>query len=307
VKCDKCGKEAITYIRYSGAHLCSEHFTDFVERRVKKEIRRQINLKRTKKIAVAVSGGKDSMLSLYLIHRFFSAISGLEIHAITVDEGIASYRPPTLKLVADYCEEMGVEHHIISFKNMVGMNMDDIVREEDPLTPCSYCGVFRRKAMNSAARDIGADVLATGLNLDDTAQSIIMNIARGDIERLARMGPHERVQPGLIPRIQPLRQIPEKESYLYVLINRIPFSDSECPYRQRAVRNTFREIINRLEDETPGARYSILKSYDRMKELLIRKYPPVTLERCRRCGEPANGELCRACMMEESLKKRAEF
>ncbi len=307
MKCDKCGKEAITYIRYSGAHLCSEHFTDFVERRVKKEMRRQINLKRTKKIAVAVSGGKDSMLSLYLIHRFFSAISGLEIHAITVDEGIASYRPPTLKLVADYCGEMGVEHHIISFKNMVGMNLDDIVRKEDPLTPCSYCGVFRRKAMNFAARDIGADVLATGLNLDDTAQSIIMNIARGDIERLARMGPHERVQPGLIPRIQPLRQIPEKESYLYALINRIPFSDSECPYRQRAVRNTFREIINRLEDETPGARYSILKSYEQMKELLIQKYPPVTLKRCRRCGEPANGELCRACMMEESLKKRTEF
>lgn len=304
MKCDKCSKEAITYIRYSGAHLCSEHFTDFVERRVKKEMRRQIDLKRTKKIAVAVSGGKDSMLSLYLIHRFFSAIGRLEIHAITVDEGITGYRPPTLKLVADYCEELGVKHHIISFKNMVGMNLDDIVRKEDPLTPCSYCGVFRRKAMNFAARDIGADVLATGLNLDDTAQSIIMNIARGDIERLARMGPHERVQPGLIPRIQPLRQIPEKESYLYALINHIPFSDSECPYRQRAIRNTFREIINSLEDETPGARYSILKSYDQMKELLIRKYPPVTLGICRRCGEPANGELCRACIMEESLKKR---
>jgi len=306
VKCDKCGREAITYIRYSGAHLCPEHFTEFVERRVKKELRRQIDLKRTKKIAVAVSGGKDSMLSLYLLNRFFSGVRGLELEAITVDEGIADYRPATLKLVADYCEQLGIEHHIISFKEMLGFNLDDIVRKDDQITPCSYCGVFRRKAMNSVARDIGADVLATGLNLDDAAQSIIMNIARGDMERLARMGPHEHVQPGLVPRIQPLRLIPEKESYLYVMINNIPFSDKECPYRQKALRNTFRDIINRLEDETPGSRYSILKSYDEIKPLLVKKYPPVSLGRCRRCGEPANGELCMACRMQESLMTRID-
>ncbi len=302
MKCDKCNREAVTYIRYSGAHLCPEHLTEFVEQRVKKELRSQMDLKQVKHIAVAVSGGKDSMTALHLIYKFFSRIQGLQISAITVDEGIASYRPPSIDVVSEFCREIGVPHHVISFRDMVGFDLDDIVRDADPVTPCSYCGVFRRKAMNRVARDIGADVLATGLNLDDTAQSIIMNVARGDMERLARMGPHGRVQPGLVPRIQPLRLIPEKESYLYALVNGIPFSDDECPYRNRAVRNTFREIVNRLEDETPGTRYSILKSYDTIKESLIERFPPAALKRCKRCGEPANGELCMACTMEEKLK-----
>ncbi len=304
MKCDKCNREAITYVRYSGAHLCEFHLSEFVERRIKKELRRQVDIKGISRVAVAVSGGKDSMVALHVLNDLYSSVAGVEVHAITVDEGIDGYRPSSLRLVSEYCKERGIPHHVISFRELVGFELDDIVRTGDPITPCSYCGVFRRKAMNRVAREIGADVLATGLNLDDTAQSIIMNIARGDMERLARMGPHDRVQPGLIPRIQPLRLIPEKESYLYALVNGIPFSDEECPYRQRAVRNTFRDIINTLENETPGTRHSILKSYEEIKPLLIEKFPPTNLRRCRRCGEPANGELCKACMMEEELRKR---
>src|SRR3989475_2579400 len=86
------------------------------------------------------------------------------------------------------------------------------------------------------------DYVATGLNLDDTAQSILMNVARGDVEKLARMGPHETRQPGLVPRIQPLRMIPEKEVYLYALLRGIEFHDATCPYAERAQRGRFRDI-----------------------------------------------------------------
>src|SRR5438046_10355715 len=85
--------------------------------------------------------------------------------------------------------------------------MDEVLARDPGSIPCSYCGPFRRQALNRAAREVGADYVATGLNLDDTAQSILMNAARGDIEGLARAGPHEGRQPGLVPRTQRLRAI----------------------------------------------------------------------------------------------------
>ena len=116
-----------------------------------------------------------------------------------------------------------MEHHVAKFKDVVDLTMDEVSSLLGHRTPCAYCGVFRRKCMNLKAREIGADVLATGHNLDDAAQAILMNFTRGDVERLARMGPHEKVQPGLVPRIMPLRQIPEKEVYLYALLRDIDF------------------------------------------------------------------------------------
>ena len=71
-------------------------------------------------------------------------------------------------------------------------------------------------------KEVGAKYLATGHNLDDMAQSVMMNFVRGDVERLARLGPHNIVQPGMIPRINPLRTLPEKESLLYAMLSAYP-------------------------------------------------------------------------------------
>src|SRR3989475_12737101 len=104
--------------------------------------------------------------------------------------------------------------------------MDAVVAGDPEAIPCSYCGPFRREALNRAAREVDATYVATGLNLDDTAQSILMNVARGDIEKLARMAPHETRQPALVPRNQPLRMSPEKEAYLHALPSAIGFQEA---------------------------------------------------------------------------------
>src|SRR2546427_1408571 len=147
------------------------------------------------------------------------------------------------------------------------------------------------------------DYVATGLNLDDTAQSILMNVARGDTEKLARMGPHETRQPGLVPRIQPLRMIPEKEVYLYALLSGIEFHDATCPYAERAQRGRFRDIVLRLEEESPGTRHAIVSGYDQMRPLLQAKYPPAALNACARCGEPTVNEICKACELRERIAR----
>jgi tRNA(Ile)-lysidine synthase TilS/MesJ len=183
VHCIKCSKEAVEYIRYNGSHLCEEHFLEYVERRAKKEIRQQVDLDGMSKVAVALSGGKDSSVALYILHQALEQRRDMSVVAITVDEGISGYRPRTMESARRLTSMMGVEHHFISFNEEVGKTMDDIAKATGHKGPCSYCGVIRRRCMNKVARDIGADVLATGLNLDDTAQSILMNFTRGDVER----------------------------------------------------------------------------------------------------------------------------
>ncbi|MGD1060294.1 MAG: TIGR00269 family protein [Methanomassiliicoccales archaeon] len=300
--CIKCGREPITYIRYNGSHLCEEHFVEFVEKRVRREVRRQADLDGKKRLAVALSGGKDSSVTLSILFDTLESRRDLELIAVTVDEGIVCYRPGTMEKAAELCHELGVEHHVIRLVDEASRTMDEITSKVGVKSACTCCGVLRRRCMNKLARDLGADVLATGLNLDDTAQSILMNFTRGDVEKLARLGPHERVQSGLIPRIQPLRLIPEKESLLYAMLKELPFSSAECPYAESALRNEYREILDGLEERHPGTRHAIVNSYDAMRPLLVESYPPAKLNVCE-CGEPTSRGLCKSCELLEEVKK----
>jgi len=307
VNCDRCSAPVVEWIRYSGEHLCREHFLEFVERRVKREVRRQVELRGGERIAIGMSGGKDSSATAVLLDRFFGNRRDLELVGVTVDEGIASYRPAGIEFARRLCARLGIEHRVVAYEDTAGHTMDEVVSLDYHAIPCSYCGPFRRQALNQAARDAGADFVATGLNLDDTAQSILMNVTRGDIEKLARLGPHESRQPGLVPRIQPLRMIPEKEVYLYALLRGIEFHDATCPYAARAQRGRFRDILHRLEETSPGTRHAIVRGYDQLRPLLQTKYPPAELAACARCGEPTVNEVCKACELRDRIARIASI
>ncbi len=303
MKCDLCDGEAITFLRYNGSHLCKYHFINHVERVVKKEIRKEVDLFRGDTVAVAVSGGKDSMVTLAILSSLFNERNGIRVVAIAIDEGIEGYRPPSLDIVRKYCADKGIEYHERSFSELSGLTMDKIAPVSEGVSPCTYCGVFRRKLMNDEARKVGAKYLATGHNLDDLAQSVMMDFVRGDANRLARLGPHNKIRPGLIPRFYPLRMLPEKESLLYAMAADIPFWDGECPYWEEALRNEYRDLVDGLEDRTPGTKYAILSSYDKVRPLLQDANPTGVPTFCE-CGEPCNGKRCKACEYEENLVKR---
>ena len=302
MKCDHCPHDAVTFIRYNGAHLCAHHFMKYVEKRVKREIRRQIDLKPGDKIAVAVSGGKDSMVTLHLLNETFRDRNDIEIHCITIDEGIEGYRPSSIGIVERYCEKNGIPFHLIRFRDVFGLTMDQVAPLSGDNSPCTYCGVFRRKCMNTVAKEIGANYLATGHNLDDMSQSIMMNFVRGDVERLARLGPHKKVQPGLIPRFAPLRSIPEKESLLYAMVSGLEYHDLTCPYWEEALRNQYRSVVDDLESRSPGSKFSILSSYDQLYPMLTENFKAAKLRTCE-CGEPTLGKKCKACELSERMHR----
>lgn len=300
-KACSCGAPSVYHARYSGEHLCPAHFCEWVERRVRKELRKQGPFRQDAHVAVALSGGKDSVVALRLLHGVFRENPRIQVSAVTVDEGIAGYRPPSIEVARRHCEELGVPHHVLSYEETAGVTMDQVVQHPGRKhAPCAYCGVMRRKNLNEAAKRAGATHLATGHNLDDTAQSILMNHLRGDVDRLGRMGPHrpEHVQPGLVPRILPLRLIPEKEVALYAILQGWAYHDGECPYSLDATRGRFRDLLLDLEEKEPGTRHALVAGYDRLAPLLSREQ---RLAACVDCGEPTSGDRCRACALLEEV------
>ncbi len=299
MKCSKCDENAIVSQRYSGMHLCQRHFVEDFEGRVQETLSRNAMINENDRIAVAVSGGKDSTALLHVLSRILEG-KGTQIFAITVDEGIKGYRDDTIRSARKIAEDLGVRQEIVSFRDEFGFDLDEIVEGKD-VAPCTFCGVFRKNALNRTAKRLGVTKVATGHNLDDEAQSVVMNYMKGDIERLMRFRPR-RVQPGLIPRIKPFREIPERETALYCMVNGIYAESRECPYAKLSLRSDVRDMMNRLENLHPGTKRSALKGFERMLELAGGTWTQADLASCRVCGEPCVKEVCKACELLGELK-----
>lgn len=298
--CDRCRAPSVSWLRYSGERFCGDHLRESVERRVKRELKRQGGLPKGR-VAVAYSGGKDSTAVLHLVHDLASQRRDVELVAITVDEGIEGYRPLSLEIASRVTKTLGIEHVVRRTKDLAGQSMDEIHAADPDRSACGRCGVFRRRIMNDVARDVGAECLVTGHNLDDTAQSILMNLTSADIDKLARIGPHLERQPGLVPRLLPLRAIPESEVYLYAHLRGLEWHDEECPYSVKAARGVYRDILYRLEEARPGTRHALLRTLDTLRPVLadVSKMAPIAT--CVSCGEPTSGTLCKVCQMREEI------
>jgi uncharacterized protein (TIGR00269 family) len=296
--CSICTERAVISQRQSGLRLCREHFIRDFERRVAMTVFENCMIEEGERIAVAVSGGKDSTALLFSLRRILSK-RDVELVALTVDEGIAGYRDDTILAAKAIAEELGVEQHIVSFREEYGQSLEEMVVGRH-VAPCTYCGVFRKHALNRAAKSIGADKIATGHNLDDEAQTVMMNYLKGDLERLMRLRPR-RSQKGLVPRIKPLRAVPEKEIALYCMVNGIFDQSRECPYADLSLRSEVRDMMNSLESGFPGTKSATVRGFEQMAEHEQGRWPQIDLADCRQCGEPCVGERCKACELREEI------
>ena len=149
--------------------------------------------------------------------------------------------------------------------------------------------------MNLLATQADADYLALGINLDDYAQSVLMNVIKGDTVRMSRLAPHENQQEGLVKRIIPLWKIPEKEVLIYSILHGIKVDRLSCPYAGRAERNEIREIISGLEEKHPGTTYAIAKFGEEVKKSIAPTGRYTHLGNCRICGTPTTSDICSVC------------
>jgi len=306
--CTLCGRNDAVFGRsYSGENLCVRCFCKTIEDKVRRTISKYEMLRPKDKIMVAVSGGKDSVTLIHIFAKIEKAFPDVVLCAGTVDEGIRDYRDEALKIAEGNCRKLGVDHVVTSFKELFGYELDEIValtrkRGENGLTPCSYCGVLRRKALNIMAREAGVDKLAIAHSLDDETQTMLLNVVHGDPMRIARSKPVlDVVHPKLVQRVKPLCMVPEKEVVLYAYLKGIEFQCISCPYAQTALRNDVRDMLNRMEHKHAGTLFTVFRSMEKIRPALEAFAEEVKLQDCRLCGEPTVGDLCRPCQMLQEL------
>jgi uncharacterized protein (TIGR00269 family) len=307
--CQVCRKRKAFYLRpYSGVASCKSCFVRSIEQKTRATIASYNMFRFDDRIAVAVSGGKDSISLLHVLVKIEKQFPKASLLAITVDEGIRGYRDEALKIATENCESLGVEHLVVSFKELFGYTFDEMVKRADrkqggKQTPCAYCGVLRRKALNVAAREAGADKLATAHTLDDETQTMLLNIFHGDVLRIAKEKPFtDKVHPKLVPRIKPFCEIPEKETALYAYVKKIRFQSTPCPYATEALRNDARMILDGLEGKHPGMKFTIFKSIERIRPALEALAEGEGLGECVECGEATTDRVCRTCQMLKLMK-----
>jgi uncharacterized protein (TIGR00269 family) len=307
--CTICKRREAFFSRpYSGEKLCKKCFSRSIEDKVRATIAKYGMLRFSDRVAVAVSGGKDSLSLLHVLARIERNHPRTSLIAVTVDEGIKGYRDEALKIAAQNCRKLDVEHHMVSFRGLFGYTLDEIVKRQkqegrNSVTSCGYCGVLRRKALNLAARTVKADKLATGHTLDDETQTILLNIFHGDVFRLAREKPiTDEVHMKLVRRIKPLCEIPERETALYAYIKKVRFQSSPCPYASEALRNDVRMMLNRMEERHAGTKFTVFRAIERIRPAIEEAAKEEGLMECEECGEPTSEKVCRTCQMLKQIR-----
>jgi uncharacterized protein (TIGR00269 family) len=315
-ECSKCKKNPSIYLRqYSGEFLCKKCFIKSIEYKAKKTISKYSMIKHGDAVAVAVSGGKDSLVLLNILKNTLGNQSP-ELVAITVDEGIKGYRDESLDIVKKFCAGIGIKNRIMSFSDLFGLSMDKAmeIRPSEKTSSCSMCGTFRRRALDLLAESCGANVIATGHNLDDYLQTFLINMFAGDVERIGWTYP-EPVEYGVadLRKIKPLMEIYEREIVLYAIHTNIPFQSEECPYQDESIRSVFRSHLNNLEKIHPGIKYnaysSILKiakkvrSANSLRDSNVNDGIRKTHKLCIICNRDSSNRICSVCRTIDLLMK----
>ncbi|AEH06479.1 TIGR00269 family protein [Methanothermococcus okinawensis] len=301
MKCSICKKNISFYHqRHSGLNFCKECFVKYIKKKVRKTLGKNI-IKQNMTIGMGLSGGKDSLVMAYILNEFYKPIPNSNIIALIVDEGIEGFRKDGVNMAIKFCEEYDIAYKIATFKEYIGYDLDELVKiaKDKNLTmnPCSFCGVIRRKILNKMALNEKCNYLAIGHNLDDMAQAIMMNYIEGDVKKLAILG-HDANNPMFVKRIKPLKYIPENEVLLFADLLEIKYHKAPCPYSSMSYRAEISDIIDKLEENHPGTKYSIVSGFEKLLE-----YLPVEKEMnvCKYCNEPSASEICKVCMFLEKL------
>ena len=310
-KCSKCGEDAVITREYEGRSLCKEHFTIDINKTVKGTIRKGDLVESGDTIAVGLSGGKDSAVMLEQLVNIFGDRPDIDIVGVSVHEGIDPYRDESISAAQELCDDLGVDCHVGRYEDYYDLKMDDVAGAGEKGN-CTYCGIMRRDLLNKLCREVDADKMAIGHNLDDEAQSIMMNHIKGDMKRMARIGPkddpadHEM----FVERIKPLRDVMEKEVALYSRLHDLGVID-RCPHVQEgSLRPMVKSFLNKLESEMPGIKYSIVSQgreiSDMVEENIEWEDEEHDIQECNKCGEPCSGDVCRKCQLLDEIKKAAK-
>ena len=251
-KCDKCHRVAIIYQRYSGMHLCREHFEEDVHRKIREALRKTGLFGHGSRMAEGLDGGRNSATLAFVLKNLFARRKDIELLAVIIDEG--GKTSPTANQARHVAEQLGIPHIVKSL----------------PLLPDSEQSYIlystrRRELLFRAAEENGAGILATGEALDDEALEIFISYLRGNLDAVMPPASPKGSESGehKIAWIKPLRRIPEKEVRLYAIGHDLGFVDAgEKPYAD-ALRFVAKRQLFGFDSRHPGTNYSLLRGLEK--------------------------------------------
>ena len=305
--CSRCGGKPFYTKRYSGETLCASCFRESIVQKTRKTVSKYKMISAGERVAVAVSGGKDSLSLLRVLNELYRPRRN-QIVAISVDEGVAGYRDEALDHARSLASELGLEQVVVSYKDLFGFSLDEALdwKEDRDVSSCSFCGVFRRRAIDEAAVRAKAAVVATAHNLDDYVQTFMMNLMHGDVARLGWLDPAYADLSFPVRRVKPFMEIYEEEVALFAFQTGLPLQSVSCPYMHEGLRSEVRDYLNMMEANHPGIKNVLLRSSLDVISRYARSSEKESVP-CSSCGKPSSNGLCSVCRMKAAVEEHVKL
>jgi len=282
----------------------SKKFIQDFEKKIKKDIKKYDLFTKKDKVFVACSGGKDSTTALYLLNKF-----GYDVESLIIDLMIGNWSKDHLKNLEKFCDENKIKLHVISMRDEFNSSICYIrsgIQSKKKLSNCMICGVIKRWLINKKARELGATKLVTGHNLDDAAETVLMNMFKGNQEMGLGLGPKSGIltDKKFVQRIKPLYFCTNEEIKKYSKLMKFPVIYDPCPCSTDVFRRDVRKLIDKMEKKDPDVKQNIVKGFLDMLPVLRERYESDRkLKYCKVCGEPTRNEVCKRCQLMKILHK----
>ena len=308
MRCRKCDAKAIINMRQHKLALCKDHYPQWMLEQTQRFIEKYRMFSLQERVLVAVSGGKDSLSLWDILWQLGYQADGLYI-GLGIDGGIG-YSDESHHLAEKFAAGRGLRLRVVDVLETYGETIPEMAERttRGKGRPCAVCGLTKRHVMNRVARDEGYDVLVTGHNLDDEAAVLFANTLNWAPGYLMRQGPVLEARQGMARKAKPLCRFYEREMVAYALVRGIEYIYDECPHALGSKTIYYKEILNKLESDRPGAKLSFYLSFLKAKEDGLFTRPQQgdgetgasgeALHTCPTCGQPtsAPGE-CAFCRL----------
>ena len=296
IRCRKCQglKKGVVLPSYN-LKLCLSCFVEFFKARVKETIEKFKMFTEKEKIAVAVSGGKDSIALAKVLKEL-----GYQIFLIHINCQIKenNYSLNSQKTVEEFARKENLPLKVVDLKNEIEVDLKKcakISRKEI----CAVCGMIRRYLLNREAKKF--DVLSTGHTLNDEASSLLSSLIFWKDGFLARQFPVLKERESLGRRVKPLCLSFERETEVFCQILNLPYLSQRCPWRG-GTYVFFKRIINEIESEMPSSTLNFYKGFLKRKRRFFSSFPKETLTPCERCGYLTSAKICSFCRLKEKIE-----
>ena len=294
-RCKKCRTKAVIRLPRHNTAFCGACFDQYVLEQVRRAVHSEKMLMSSDRVAVAISGGKDSLALWDILIRL-----GYETVGLHINLGIGAYSGHSQAKAEAFAQVLGAPLVIRDLNALYGLGVPELAQESRRPT-CSACGVMKRHHFNQLAQEAGCTVLTTGHNLDDEAARLLGNVLRWQQEYLDKQSPTlPSTHPSLPKKVKPLFRLTEREMAAYCVLRKIDYIVEECPKSHNAKQLVYKDVLNRLEAASPGTKQSFYQ------EFLKREKPPIAeldtrLKSCIRCGQATTAEVCAHCRLVEAL------